>query len=81
METNYREINYMGQTIHVLQCLSESNEQFEKKLEFIKKMEKKEVDWREANRLSKIWYCIKYRSCRYAHEVYHKVMSYDKLSL
>jgi hypothetical protein len=81
METNYREINYMGQTIHVLQCLSESNEQFEKKLEFIKKMEKKEVDWREANRLSKIWYCIKYRSCRYAPEVYHKIMSYDKLSL
>jgi hypothetical protein len=81
METNYREINYMEQSVHVLQNLSESNEQFEKKLDFIKKLEKKEVDWREANRLSKIWYCIKYRSCRYAPEVYHKVMSYDKINL
>ena len=81
METNYREINYMGQPVHVLQYLSESNEQFEKKLEFIKKMEKKEVDWREANRISKTWYCIKYKSCRYAPEVYHRVMSFDKISL
>jgi hypothetical protein len=81
METNYREINYMEQSVHVLQNLSESNEQFEKKLDFIKKLEEKEVDWREANRLSKIWYCIKYRSCRYAPEVYHKVMSYDKINL
>jgi hypothetical protein len=80
METNYREINYMNQRVNVLQYLSESNEQFEKKLEYIKKMESKEVDWREANRLSKIWYCIKYKNCRYNPEVYHKVMSYDKLN-
>jgi len=78
METNYREIVYKGQLIHVLQYLSESNSQFEKKLEYIKKMEIKEIDWREANRLSKIWYCIKYKNCRYQPEVYHKVMSYDK---
>lgn len=81
METNYIDINYMKQTIHILQYISESNEQFKKKLEFIKKMEKKEVDWRKAIRLSKIWYCIKYKKCKYAPEVYHEVMSYDKLSL
>ena len=80
METNYREINYMNQRVNVLQYLSESNEQFEKKLEYIKKMESKEVGWKEANRLSKIWYCIKYKNCRYNPEVYHKVMSYDKLN-
>jgi hypothetical protein len=78
METNYREINYMGNQVHVLQNLSESNNHFEKKLEYIKKLEKKELDWREANRLSKIWYCIKFKNCRYQPEVYHKVMSYDK---
>jgi hypothetical protein len=78
METNYREINYMGNQVHVLQNLSESNNHFEKKLEYIKKLEKKELDWREANILSKIWYCIKFKNCRYQPEVYHKVMSYDK---
>ena len=78
METNYKEINYLGQPVYILQYLSESNNQFEKKLEFIKKMEKKEVEWKEAYRLSKIWYCIKYRNCRYTPEVYHMVMSYDK---
>ncbi len=81
METNYREINYMNNTVHVLQYLSESNEQFKKKLEFIKKMEKKQVDWREANRLSKIWYCIKYKNCKYTPDIYHKIMNYDKLIL
>jgi len=81
METNYIEINYMGQSVNVLQYLSESTNQFEKKLDFIKKMENKEVNWKDANRLSKIWYCIKYRSCRYSPEVYHNVMSYDKIKL
>jgi hypothetical protein len=81
METNYKEINYIGQSIHVIQHLSESNQQFEKRLEFIKKMETKEVIWKEANRLSKIWYCIKYKRCKYTPEVYYKVMSYDKLNL
>lgn len=81
METEYIEIKYREQTVNVLKYLSESNSQFEKKLEFIKKMEKKDVDWKEANRLSKTWYCIKFKSCRYLPEVYHKVMLYDKLSL
>jgi hypothetical protein len=77
METNYREINYLGQPIQVLQYLSESNNQFEKKIEYIRKLEKKEIAWREANRLSKLWHCIKYKRCRYAPEVYHRVMSFD----
>lgn len=81
METNYIELNYLGQSVHVQQYLSESNEQFKKKLDFIKKMEKKDVEWREACRLSKVWYCIKYRSCRYIPEVYYKVMLYDKINL
>lgn len=79
METNYKEISYLGQQVHVLQYICESNTQFNKKLEFIKKLEKKEVNWKEANRLSKVWFCIKYKNCKYAPEIYYKVMSYDKL--
>jgi hypothetical protein len=79
METNYKEISYLGQQVHILQYICESNTQFNKKLEFIKKLEKKEVNWKEANRLSKVWFCINYKNCKYAPEIYHKVMSYDKL--
>jgi hypothetical protein len=81
METNYIKINYMGEPFHVIQYLSESNEQFEKKLEFIKKLEKKKINCKEANRLSKIWYCIKYRNCKYTPDVYYNIMSYDKINL
>jgi DNA-dependent RNA polymerase auxiliary subunit epsilon len=79
METKYIEIDYADQKVYVQQYLSESKSQFNKKLEFIKKMEGKNVDWREANKLSKLWYAIKYKQCRYQPEVYNRVMMFDKL--
>jgi hypothetical protein len=78
MENNYKEIEYMGNIIKVQIYLSESNIQFQKKLEYIKKLEKASIDWKEANRLSKIWYCIKFKNCRYTPEVYNMVIRYDK---
>jgi hypothetical protein len=78
METNIKTINYMGKEVTILQYLSESINQFNKRLEYIKKLENKEIDWKEANRLSKIWYCIKFKNCRYTPDVYHTVIKYDK---
>jgi hypothetical protein len=78
MENNYVEINYKNKPVQILKYISESNLQFNAKLDYIKKIEKNDVDWKEANRLSKIWYCIKYKNCKYAPEVYYKVMSYEK---
>ena len=78
MENNYKEITYLGNTIKVTMYLSESNTQFQKKLEYIKKLEKASINWKEANRLSKIWYCIKFKNCRYIPEVYNMVIRYDK---
>lgn len=78
MENNYVEINYKNKPVQILKYISESNLQFNAKLDYIKKIEKNDVDWKEANRLSKIWYCIKYKKCKYAPEVYYKVMSYEK---
>ena len=78
METNYRNINYLNKEVSILQYLSESNSQFNERLEYIKLLEIASVKWKEAVRLSKIWYCIKYKKCRYTPEVYHKVMSYEK---
>ncbi len=81
METNYIEISYQNKPVKILQYLSESNSQFNAKLDYIKKLEKSNLDWKEANRLSKIWSCIKYKKCRYTPEIYHKVTSYDKVKL
>ncbi len=78
METNYKSINYLNKEVYILQYLSESNEQFGKRTEYIKLLENAKVDWKEASRLSKIWYCIKYKNCKYSPEIYHKVISYEK---
>lgn len=78
MENNFREINYSGQNVNILQYLSESNSQFKLRLEYLKKLEIAGVDWKEASRLSKIWYCINFKGCRYTPDVYHKVISYEK---
>jgi hypothetical protein len=79
MENNYVEINYKNKPVQILRYLSESNSQFNAKIDYIKKIETKDVEWKEANRLSKIWHCIKFRNCKYPSEIYYKVMSYDKL--
>ena len=78
METNYKSINYLEKSVDILQYLSESDTQFSQRLEYIKLLEKAKVDWKEATRLSKIWYCIKFKNCKYAPEVYYKVISYEK---
>lgn len=78
METNYINIEYNGQPVDVLHYLSESANNFDKKLEFIKKLEKKNIAWKEANKLSKIWYNIKFKGCKYSPDIYHKIVSLDK---
>ena len=78
METNYKDLIYLNKSTKVLQYLSESHNQFNQRLDYIKKLEKANIDWKEANRLSKIWYCIKFKHCKYSHELYNKVISYEK---
>ena len=78
MENNYIEIEYLENKVLILQYLSESNNQFKKRLDYIKKLEKKKIIWKEANILSKLWYFIKFKKCKYAPEIYYKVINYDK---
>ena len=79
METNYKQITYQNNNVSILQYLSETDNQFNKRLDFIKKLEKSNINWKEANRLSRIWYCIKFKSCKYIPEVYHMIVKYDKM--
>ncbi len=78
MESNYQDIEYMGETVQILQYLSESNSTFKKRLLYIKKLENAKINWKEANRLSKIWYSIRFKNCKYNQDLYIKVMKYDK---
>jgi hypothetical protein len=73
MENNYKEIIYMNKPIKLLQYLSESNGDFNKRIEFIKTLEIKGIDWKEAIKLSKLWYCVNIKKCKYASEVFHKL--------
>ncbi len=70
-------INYLGNTVSVLQYLSESSSQFSNRLKYIRKLEAKNIEWKEANIMSKIWYCIKYKNCKYSQETQTRVMAFD----
>jgi hypothetical protein len=73
MENNYKEIMFMNKLIKILQYLSESNSDFNKRIEFIKNLENKNIDWKEAIKLSRLWYCITIKKCKYSPEIYNKV--------
>jgi len=78
MEHNYIIIQYLNNNCKILQFLSESNKQFSNRLTYIKKLEKNNINIKEAVRLSKIWYSIKYKNCTYTNDIYNYVMNYDK---
>jgi hypothetical protein len=78
METNYHTIEYLGKNEEILQFLSESNSEFKKRLLYIKKLEEAKIVWKEANRLSKVWYNIEFKKCKYNQDLYLKVMRYTK---
>jgi hypothetical protein len=78
METNYVNISYQSKKEKILQYITESKLQFNKRLEYIKLLDKAGVPWKDADRLSKVWYCITFRNCRYTSDLYNKVISYQK---
>ena len=78
METNYTEIDYLNKKEQILQYISESNNNFELRLNYIRKLEKNNIPWNEALKLSLLWYNIKFKNCKYNKELYLKVLYYDK---
>ena len=63
--------------MNIIKFIEESNEQFSNRLLYIKKLEKNNINIKEAIRLSKIWYCIKYKKCKYPSEIYNYIMLFD----
>jgi hypothetical protein len=79
MENEYVIIKYLNDDINILKYISESNNQFNNRLIFMSKLEKKNINYKEALRLSKIWFSIKYKKCTFPYEIYNYVMQYDNL--
>lgn len=78
MDLNYINIEYNNNNYNILKLLSESNNQFKLRLEYIKKLEKNNIDIKEVNNLSMIWYYIKFKNCKYSYDIQNRVLSLDK---
>lgn len=76
METQIHPFKYLDQDVEIIQYLCESDEQFKSRIELIKKIEKDNVPWKDAHKISKIFYNVKYKKSRYTQMVYNMVRKY-----
>ena len=78
MELLYITIKYKNTDINILQFISESNNEFNKRLEYIKKLELNNIDYTEVINLSMLWHCIKFKKCKYNINIQNRVLSFDR---
>lgn len=76
MENQINVIKYQDKDEKITQFLMESNEQYEDRLQIIKKMENENMLWKESLSLSKVYYNVKYRKCKYNPYLYNKIKKY-----
>lgn len=58
-------IKYNNNNLIITRFLSESDTQFNQRLEYIKQLEKNNIDKLKVNNLSMIWHCINFKQCKY----------------
>ena len=78
MESQIHQIIYLDKDVEITQYLCESNEQFASRLELIKKLEKQNIEWKQTYKLSKIYYNVQFKKCRYTPIVYNMIKDYIK---
>lgn len=76
MESQIHQIKYLDKDMKITQYLCESDEQFTLRIELIKKLEEKKIDYKQALKLSKIYYNIKFKKCKYTPVVYNMIRNY-----
>lgn len=72
-------ITYLNKTEKIIKYNSESNKRFNKRIQLIRILEKKNILWKSTYKLSKIWYNIKYNKCQYDQILYKEYIYYDNL--
>ena len=58
---------------------SESLTRLNKRKQYIKILEDNNFNWKDVNKLSKIWYNIIYNKAKYTSELYTLVMKFNKI--
>jgi hypothetical protein len=76
MENQTQKIKYKNKEEIITQFFSESDEQFNSRLELLKKLEEENIIWKEALKISKIYYNFKFKKCRYTPQVYYMIKKY-----
>ena len=76
MENQSQIIKYNNKDETIIKFLSESNENFNSRLEVIKKFEEDKLEWKEALKLSKIYSNIKFKKCKYSPQIYFSIKKY-----
>ena len=72
-------IIYLNKSEKMTRFIVESETTFNKRVELIRLMEKDNLPWKEAHKLSKIWYNIKLNNAKYNSDLYKKYLHYDEL--
>ena len=72
-------ITYLNKSEKITKFVSESEQTFNKRIELVKLIEKDNLSWKEAHKLSKIWYNIKLNDAKYNSDLYKKYLHYDQL--
>ena len=57
--------------------ISESNNEYNNRIKYIEKLLANNIKLKEAIRMSKVWYFIKYKNCQYNKELYKYIINYD----
>lgn len=72
-------IIYLNNQEIIIKFCSESNKRFNQRIKFIKILENNNLKWKEAHKISKIWYNIIYNKCKYLQNIYLYVMKLNKM--
>jgi hypothetical protein len=72
-------IKYLNNNESFVQYNYESNKRFNQRIKFIKILENNNIKWKDALKLSKIWYNIKFNGCKYMPTLYNQYLKYNKL--
>jgi hypothetical protein len=76
MENQSQIIKYNNKDETIIKFFSESDENFNSRLEVIKKFEEDKLEWKEALKLSKIYSNIKFKKCKYSPQIYFSIKKY-----
>jgi hypothetical protein len=76
METQIENITYLDKNESIVKFFNESDEVFNSRIELLRKLEKEEVPYKDALKLTKIYINVKYKKCKYNPQLYHAIKKF-----